>query len=95
MVMTMTGLNTLRYGKTIRHSKERSDGIVLLTIALCKREIHRARRKGPETAPFLSNSTVLWAAQNGITTGTGNGKFSPNAECTRGQIVTLLYRANN
>ena len=36
---------------------------------------------------------VAWAAENGITGGTGNGKFSPNADCTRGQIVTLLYRA--
>ena len=38
---------------------------------------------------------VAWASQNNITSGTGNGKFSPNADCTRGQIVTLLYRANN
>lgn len=38
---------------------------------------------------------VTWAAENGITGGTGNGKFSPKADCTRGQIVTLLYRANN
>ena len=38
---------------------------------------------------------VAWANENGITSGTGNGKFSPNADCTRGQIVTLLYRANN
>ena len=38
---------------------------------------------------------VAWAAENGITSGTGNGKFSPDADCTRGQIVTLLYRANN
>ena len=36
---------------------------------------------------------VAWAAENGITGGTGNGKFSPNADCTRGQIVTLLHRA--
>ena len=40
------------------------------------------------------NSAVAWAAENNITGGTGNGKFSPNADCTRGQIVTLLYRAN-
>lgn len=40
-------------------------------------------------------NAVAWAVQNGITTGTGNGKFSPNADCTRGQIVTLLYRADN
>ena len=39
------------------------------------------------------NSAVAWAAENNITSGTGNGKFSPNADCTRGQIVTLLYRA--
>ena len=36
---------------------------------------------------------TLWAVENGITSGTGNGKFSPNAICTRGQVVTFLYRA--
>ena len=36
---------------------------------------------------------VAWAVQQNITTGTGNGKFSPNADCTRAQIVTFLYRA--
>ena len=40
-------------------------------------------------------NAVAWASQNNITSGTGNGKFSPGADCTRGQIVTLLYRANN
>lgn len=40
-------------------------------------------------------NAVAWAVRSGITTGTGNGKFSPNADCTRGQIVTLLYRADN
>lgn len=36
---------------------------------------------------------VAWAVENGITSGTGGGKFSPNAICTRAQIVTFLYRA--
>ena len=36
---------------------------------------------------------VAWAAENGITSGTGSNKFAPNADCTRAQIVTLLYRA--
>lgn len=36
---------------------------------------------------------VAWAAENGITSGTGNGKFGPKADCTRAQIMTLLYRA--
>ena len=35
---------------------------------------------------------VAWAAANGITGGTGEGRFSPDAACTRGEIVTLLYR---
>ena len=36
---------------------------------------------------------VAWANENGITSGTGNGKFGPKADCTRAQIMTLLYRA--
>jgi len=36
---------------------------------------------------------VLWAVENGVTSGTGNGKFSPDMACSRGQIVTFLYRA--
>ena len=36
---------------------------------------------------------VLWAAEQGITNGTGNGKFSPEAPCTRAQNVTFLWRA--
>ena len=35
---------------------------------------------------------VAWAVENGITTGTGDGKFSPDATCTRAQSVTFLYR---
>ena len=35
---------------------------------------------------------VLWAAQNGITSGTTATTFAPNAGCTRSQIVTFLYR---
>ena len=38
-------------------------------------------------------TAVLWAVENGITNGTGNGMFSPNADCTRAQIVTFLWRA--
>ena len=36
---------------------------------------------------------VLWAVSAGITNGTGKGCFSPEKTCTRGQIVTFLYRA--
>lgn len=36
---------------------------------------------------------VVWAMEQGITTGTSATTFSPSTTCTRGQIVTFLYRA--
>ena len=51
------------------------------------------------TNPFVDVSSseyyytpVLWAVGKGITNGTDATHFSPNATCTRGQIVTFLYR---
>ena len=35
---------------------------------------------------------VAWAVEKGITTGTGATTFAPDTTCTRGQIVTFLYR---
>ncbi len=40
-------------------------------------------------------NAVLWAAENGITFGTGDTSFSPDDDCLRAQIVTFLYRAYN
>ena len=37
--------------------------------------------------------SVKWAVENGVTKGTAATTFSPNETCTRGQIVTFLYRA--
>ncbi len=51
-----------------------------------------------DTNPFVDvtggyhYSAVLWAVEKGITKGTSADKFSPDATCTRGQIVTFLYR---
>ena len=36
---------------------------------------------------------ILWAAENGITKGVGNGLFGVNNTCTRAQIITFLYKA--
>ena len=63
--------------------------------------LHRAAG-APDTeadAPFADVPTtayykapVAWATEAGITTGVGDGKFAPDATCTRAQIVTMLYR---
>ena len=36
---------------------------------------------------------VLWAVNKGVTTGVSASSFAPELSCTRGQIVTFLYRA--
>lgn len=46
----------------------------------------------PKSAYYYS--AVNWAVEQGITSGTSNTAFSPNASCTRAQIVTFLWRAN-
>ena len=53
-----------------------------------------------KTVPFVDvekgtyyTDAVLWANENGITNGTDATHFSPHAPCTRGQIVTFIYRA--
>lgn len=50
--------------------------------------------------PFIDVDTesyygeaVMWAVANGITGGTSSTRFSPNAACTRAQVVTFLWRA--
>ncbi len=55
-----------------------------------------------KTSPFYDldenefyYKAVLWAYENGITTGMGDGMFMPDGTCTRGQIVTFLYRFFN
>ena len=45
---------------------------------------------GPKKYYFKA---VLWAAETGVTTGVSSTVFDPNGTCTRGQVVTFLYRA--
>ena len=40
-------------------------------------------------------NAVLWAAENGITSGTSDTTFSPDAVCTRAQIVTFLWKSES
>lgn len=45
------------------------------------------------SADSYYSDAVNWAVANGITTGTGNGEFSPDDGCSRAQVVTFLWRA--
>ena len=41
----------------------------------------------------VSSDAINWALEQGVTSGTSDTTFSPDDTCTRGQIVTFLYRA--
>lgn len=45
----------------------------------------------PDNAYY--HDAVLWALKNGVTTGVTANQFQPKAACTRGQVVTFLWRA--
>lgn len=45
----------------------------------------------PASADYAQ--AVAWALENGVTSGTSKTTFGPTSTCTRGQIVTFLYRA--
>ena len=43
---------------------------------------------------FWASKEIAWAVDKGVVNGTSATTFSPNAPCTRGQIVTFLFRAS-
>ena len=79
---------------------DKGNGKYTFTMPASKVEIKATFVKEVETSPFSDVSTsayyyeaVKWAQEKGITGGIGNGLFGPNQPCTRGQIVTFLWRA--
>ena len=70
----------------------RSQGVTFLYRATGSPEVSDDIAFSDVAAGSYYVDAVAWAAQNGVTNGTGNGKFSPGADCTRAQIVTFLYR---
>ena len=55
----------------------------------------KSKAKNPFTdvkADAYYANAVLWAVENGVTTGASATTFDPAGDCTRGQIVTFLYR---
>ena len=76
---------------------ESSDGRVFETEAICDMFV---KGNAPAEAPFTDVAAkdyfyepVLWAVANGITGGLDATHFGPNNACTRGQVVTFLWRA--
>lgn len=71
----------------------RGQFITMLWIAQGKPKADSTMRFSDVPADAYYAEAVAWAFENNITAGTSADTFSPDAPCTRGQIVTLLYNA--
>ena len=92
-------------GEVIKEPTETAEGVKTFTCTVCGEKRTEAIAKltpKPVENPFTDvpadqyyYEPVLWAVNHDpqITNGTGDNTFSPDATCTRGQIVTFLWRA--
>ena len=72
----------------------RAQAVTFLARALNAKAASVAEFSDVPTDSYFADA-VAWAAANGVTEGIGGGLFGSDNDCTRGQIVTFLYRAYN
>ena len=72
----------------------RAQAVTFLARALNAKAASAAEFSDVPTDSYFADA-VAWAASNGVTEGIGGGLFGSDNDCTRGQIVTFLYRAYN
>ena len=72
----------------------RAQAVTFLARALNANASGKAEFGDVPTDSYFADA-VAWAAANGVTEGIGGGLFGSDNSCTRGQIVTFLYRAYN
>lgn len=70
----------------------RGQSVTFLYRALGKKVESSASFTDVKSDAFYADA-INWAVANNVTNGTSNTMFSPNADCTRAEIVTFLYRA--
>ena len=72
----------------------RAQAVTFLARALNAKAASAAEFSDVPADSYFANA-VAWASANGVTEGVGNGLFAPDNNCTRGQIVSFLFRAYN
>ena len=72
----------------------RAQAVTFLARALNAKASGKAEFSDVPTDSYFADA-VVWAAANGVTEGVVGGLFGSDSDCTRGQIVTFLYRAYN
>ena len=87
-----TGTTTTTFSPDVTCT--RAQAVTFLARALKAKAASAAEFSDVPTNSYFADA-VAWAAANGVTEGIGGGLFGSDNDCTRGQIVTFLYRAYN
>ena len=87
-----TGTTTTTFSPDVTCT--RAQAVTFLARALKAKAASAAEFSDVPNDSYFADA-VAWAAANGVTEGIGGGLFGSDNDCTRGQIVTFLYRAYN
>ena len=85
-----TGLNATTFGPDVTVTRGQVATFLYRAASAAKPNTFNPFADVKTTA--YNYNAILWAYDNRITTGTSDTTFSPDAYCTRAQIVTFLYR---
>ncbi|MBQ7241985.1 MAG: S-layer homology domain-containing protein [Firmicutes bacterium] len=87
-IISGTGEDTFSPHKTCTRAE------IVTMLWRCRRQKPQPKELFKDVEHNYSYNAIIWAAENNIVSGMGNGKFKPDEPCTRGQIVTMLYNAD-
>lgn len=85
--------NGISDGTTPTGTITRAQMVAMLYRAAGSLEVNSTSSFTDVPADSYYAKAVVWAVQNGITTGVGGGKFNSNGTCMRAQMATFLYRS--
>ncbi len=94
------GMNVVFFANSLTHKVQQRDEYAFISNFLFSSVLSNENYDGSESLPFTDVAddayyadAVAWAIASGVTSGTSATTFSPNASCTRAQMVTFLWRA--
>ena len=95
------GMNVVLFANSLTHKVHQRDEYAYLSNFLFSSVLSGKNYDGSAALPFTDIAddayyadAVVWAVSKSITSGATATTFAPNASCTRGQMVTFLWRAN-